>query len=48
MEGTRQIRVIFYANERGRPSPAPNELAIEDALAEGHDVVPFDGAHVFE
>ena len=48
-KGTRQIRVILYAKERpGRPSPTPNELAIEDVLAVEHDVVPFDGAHVFE
>ena len=51
-QGTRQIRVILYAKEpkgrAGRPSPTPNELAIEDVLAVEHDIVPFDGAHVFE
>jgi len=49
IKAARQIHVNLYAKERpGRSSPTPNELAIEDVLAVEHDVVPFDGANMFQ
>jgi hypothetical protein len=48
VKGTRQIRVILYAKgDLGARAPA-DELPIEDILAIEHDVIPLDGADVFQ
>jgi hypothetical protein len=49
LQGTRQIRVILYAKGALHGAPAPaDELPIEDVLAVEHDVIPLDGADVFQ
>jgi hypothetical protein len=48
-EGTREIRAILYAKDDSFCAPAPaDELSIEDVLAIEHDVIPLDGADVFQ
>ncbi len=48
-EGTREIRVILYAKGDPFCASAPaDELSIEDILAVEHDVIPLDGADVFQ
>src|ERR1700730_8388076 len=48
VKGTRQIRVILYAKgDLGARAPA-DELSVEDILAIEHDVIPLDGADVFQ
>jgi len=48
-EGTREIRVILYAKDDPFCASAPaDELSIEDVLAVEHDVIPLDGADVFQ
>jgi hypothetical protein len=48
-KGTRQIHVILYAKgpRHGVTAPA-DELPIEDILTVKHDVIPLDGADVFQ
>ena len=47
--GTREIRVILYAKDDPFCAPAPaNELSIEDILAVEHDIIPLNGADVFQ
>jgi hypothetical protein len=44
-----QIRVILYAKATFHGARAPaDELPIEDILAVEHDVIPLDGADVFQ
>jgi hypothetical protein len=44
-----QIRVILYAKATFHGAWAPaDELPIEDILAVEHDVIPLDGADVFQ
>jgi hypothetical protein len=48
-KGTRQIRVILYAKGALRGATASaDELPIEDILTVKHDVIPLDGADVFQ
>jgi hypothetical protein len=48
-QGTREIRVILYAKDDPFCATAlADELPIEDILAVEHDIVPFDGADVFQ
>jgi hypothetical protein len=48
-KGTREIRVILYAKDDSFCATAPaDELSIEDVLAVEHDVIPLDGADVFQ
>jgi hypothetical protein len=48
-QGTREIRVILYAKDGPFCETAPaDELSIEDVLAVEHDVIPLDGADVFQ
>jgi hypothetical protein len=48
-QGTREIRVILYAKDDSFCAPAPaDELSNEDVLAVEHDVIPLDGADVFQ
>jgi hypothetical protein len=46
-QGTREIRVILYAKDDPFCAPA-NELSIEDILAVEHDIIPLNGADVFQ
>jgi hypothetical protein len=49
IDGTREIRVILYAKDDFFCASAPAaELSIEDALTVEHDVIPLDGADVFQ
>jgi hypothetical protein len=49
IQGTREIRVILYAKDDPFCASAPaDELSIEDVLAVEHDVIPLDGADVFQ
>ncbi len=49
IEGTREIRVILYAKDDPFCETASaDELSIEDVLAVEHDVIPLDGADVFQ
>ena len=48
-KGTREIRVILYAKDDPFCETASaDELSIEDVLAVEHDVIPLDGADVFQ
>ena len=48
-KGTREIRVILYAKDDPFcASASADELSIENILAVEHDVIPLDGADVFE
>jgi hypothetical protein len=48
-QGTRQIRVILYAKGALNGATAPaDELPIEDILTVKNDVIPLDGADVFQ
>ena len=48
-QGTREIRVILYAKDDPFCASAPaDELSIEDVLTVEHDVIPLDGADVFQ
>jgi len=48
-KGTREIRVILYATADSFCATAPaDELSVEDILAIEHDVIPLDGADVFQ
>jgi hypothetical protein len=48
-KGTREIHVILYAKDDPFCATAlADELPIEDILAVEHDIVPFDGADVFQ
>src|SRR5271165_1790374 len=48
-KGTREIRVILYATADSFCASAPaDELSIEDVLAVEDDVIPLDGADVFQ
>jgi hypothetical protein len=48
-QGTRQIRVILYAKGTLHGATAPaDELSIEDILTVKHDVIPLDGADMFQ
>ena len=48
-KGTGQIRVILYAKSDPYGATAPtDELQVEDILAAKHDVIPLDGAYVFQ
>jgi len=49
IKGAREIRVILYAKDDPFCASAPaDELSIEDVLAVEHDVIPLDGADVFQ
>jgi hypothetical protein len=49
MKGTREIRVILYAKADSFCATAlADELSVEDILAVEHDVIPLDGADVFQ
>jgi hypothetical protein len=49
IKGTRKIHVILYAKDDPFCAPAPaDELWIEDVLAVEHNVIPLDGADVFQ
>jgi hypothetical protein len=49
VQGTREIGVILYAKVDPFCAPAPaNELSIEDILAVEHDIIPLNGADVFQ
>ena len=49
IEGTREIRVILYAKDDPFcASASADELSIENILAVEHDVIPLDGADVFQ
>jgi hypothetical protein len=48
-KGTREIRVILYAKADSFCATAlADELSVEDILAVEHDVIPLDGADVFQ
>jgi hypothetical protein len=48
-QGTREIRVILYAKDDPFfETAAADELSIEDVLAVERDVIPLDGADVFQ
>jgi len=48
-KGTRQIHVILYAKGGLRGAPTSTDrLPIEDILAVEHNVIPLDGADVFQ
>jgi hypothetical protein len=48
-KGTRQIGVILYVSADPFWTPAlADEISIEDILAAEHDVIPLDGADVFQ
>jgi hypothetical protein len=48
-EGTREIRVILYAKDDPFCETASaDELSIEDILAVEHDIIPLNGADVFQ
>jgi len=48
-QGTREIRVILYAKADSFCATAmADELSVEDLLAIEHDVIPLDGADVFQ
>src|SRR5271165_7303688 len=48
-KGTREIRVILYAKADSFCATAmADELSVEDILAIEHDVIPLDGADVFQ
>jgi hypothetical protein len=49
IKGTREIRVILYAKADSFCATAlADELSVEDTLAIEHDVIPLDGADVFQ
>jgi len=49
IQGTRQIHVILYAKGARHGATAPADaLPIEDILTVKHDVIPLDGADVFQ
>jgi hypothetical protein len=49
IQGTREIRVILYAKDDPFcASASAYELSIEDILAVEYDVIPLDGADVFQ
>ena len=49
IKGTREIRVILYAKDDPFCATASaDELSIENILAVEHDVIPLDGADVFQ
>jgi hypothetical protein len=49
IKATRQIGVILYAKGALHGAPAPaDELPIQDILTVKHDVIPLDGADVFQ
>ena len=49
IKGTREIRVILYAKDGPFCATAlADELPIEDILAVKYDVIPLDGADVFQ
>ena len=48
LRGTREIRVILYANaDLFCATALADELSVEDILAIEHDVIPLDGTDVF-
>ena len=48
-KGTREIRVILYAKDDPFCATAlADEFPIEDILAVEYNIIPFDGADVFQ
>jgi hypothetical protein len=48
VKGTRQIRVILYTKGTHGATAPTDELSIEDILTVKHDVIPLDGADMFQ